>query len=258
MGRAWVEAALDRGDRVVATSRNVDDLRELVETFPDSLHLRQLDVTDRTAVLHEMSEASSRFGRLDFVVNNAATGHDGVVEDISEDDARSGMETSFFGALWVTQAAVRVMRPQNTGRIVQISTQGGQMAHAGLGIYHASKWALEGLTEALHHELVGTGVRTIIVEPGAALTEWFTRSLTRSRPNPAYDAVMATRFDLDPSLMPPARAIVDAALRAVTAADPPARILLTAQAFENVTETVRQRLAEWEEWEDLARSVSVG
>ncbi|AMM19059.1 hypothetical protein AX769_01520 [Frondihabitans sp. PAMC 28766] len=221
------------------------------------MHIETLDVRDREAVLKSVRGAKDRFGSLDFVVDNAGTGHDGVIEDVTEDEARASMETNFFGALWVTQAAVRVMRPQGSGLIVQMSTQGGQMAHAGLGLYHASKWALEGLTEALEHELAGTGVHTILIEPGAALTEWFTRSLTRSPENPAYADVMATRFDLDPALMPPARVVVDAAMIAVCSEEPPTRILLTDQAFDNVTTAVRERLQQWEAWEQVARSATV-
>lgn len=142
-GNEWATTALERGDNVVATARNVEDLSDLKSKFGEHVVPLQLDVTDRAACFKAIEQARAHFGRLDIVVNNAGYGLFGMVEEISEKEARDQMETNFFGALWVTQAALPVMREQRSGRILQVSSIGGIIANISLGLYHASKWALE-------------------------------------------------------------------------------------------------------------------
>ena len=156
-GRVWTTAALERGDRVAATARDTTTLTELVARFGDALLPIQLDVTDRAAGIAAVQTAHHRFGRLDVVVNNAGYGHFGAVEETTDDEARAQLETNFFGALWITQAAIPLLHEQGSGHIVQVSSIGGVTAFPNLGVYNASKWALEGLTEALAGE--GRGVR---------------------------------------------------------------------------------------------------
>ncbi|MBA2393358.1 MAG: SDR family NAD(P)-dependent oxidoreductase [Ktedonobacteraceae bacterium] len=148
-GREWAEAALKRGDKVAATARDTKSLSTLVETYGDAVLPLQLDVTDRAADFAAIKQAHERFGRLDIVVNNAGYGLFGTVENISEEQARAQMETNFFGALWITQAALPYMREQKSGHILQVSSIGGIAAFPILGLYHASKWALKGMSEAL-------------------------------------------------------------------------------------------------------------
>ena len=124
-GRVWAEAALARGDRVAATARNKDTLSGLVEKYGDRVAAIKLDVTDKQAVDAAIAEAHRRFGRLDVVINNAGYGHFGAIEEITEAEARAQMETNVFGALWVTQAALPIMRAQGSGHIIQISSIGG-------------------------------------------------------------------------------------------------------------------------------------
>ena len=132
----------------------------------------RLDVTDRAAVFAAVATAQERFGRLDVVVNNAGYGLLGAVEEVSEAQARAQIETNLFGALWVTQAALPILRAQGAGHIIQVSSVGGVNAFPMLGLYHASKWALEGMSQALQGELAGTGVKVTLVEPGGYATEW--------------------------------------------------------------------------------------
>jgi NAD(P)-dependent dehydrogenase (short-subunit alcohol dehydrogenase family) len=145
-GREWAAAALERGDNVAATARDTSTLDDLAQLYGDRLLPIALDVTDRDADLAAVQQAHERFGRLDVVVNNAGYGHFGFVEELSEADVRDQLETNFFGALWVTQAALPILREQGSGHIIQVSSIGGISAFPIVGAYHASKWALEGLS----------------------------------------------------------------------------------------------------------------
>src|SRR3984885_12286023 len=148
-GREWTIAALARGDRVAGTARDLGTLDDLVQEYGDALLPLALDVTDREAAFDTVRRAHEHFGRLDIVVNNAGYGHFGMMEEISEQEARAQLETNLFGALWVTQAALPFLREQRSGHIVQVSSVGGISAFPNVGIYHASKWALEGFSQAL-------------------------------------------------------------------------------------------------------------
>src|ERR1700749_4643966 len=151
-GRIWAQAALARGDRVAATARDVSTL--------DALHGENflpltLDVTDRAADFAAVQAAHEHFGRLDVVVNNAGYGLFGTVEEASEEEARRQLETNLFGALWVTQAALPIMREQGSGHILQVSSIGGIVAFPMVGLYNASKWGLEGFSESLGQGVAG-------------------------------------------------------------------------------------------------------
>lgn len=148
-GRIWVEAALERGDRVATTARQLESLQGLSEKYGESELALALDVTDKGAVEAAVQQAHERFGRLDVVINNAGYGLFGMIEEISETQARAQIETNLFGALWVTQAVLPIMREQRSGHIIQVSSIGGVHAFPGLGLYHASKWALEGFSTSL-------------------------------------------------------------------------------------------------------------
>src|SRR6476646_6702699 len=152
-GREWAIAALERGDRVAGTARDPSTLDDLVEEHGDALLALPLDVTDRDAVFETVRRAHDRFGRLDVVVNNAGYGQFGMVEELSEQEARDQIETNLFGAPWVTQAALPFLREQGSGHFLQVSSIGGISAFPGIGMYHASKWALEGFSQALAAEV---------------------------------------------------------------------------------------------------------
>jgi NADP-dependent 3-hydroxy acid dehydrogenase YdfG len=141
-GRVWAEAALARGDRVAATARQMGTLAPLLERYGKQVAAIALDVTDKKAVAAAIAEAHGRFGRLDVVINNAGYGLFGTIEEVNEAEARAQMETNLFGALWVTQAALPIMRAQGSGHIIQVSSIGGVNAFPTVGLYHASKWAL--------------------------------------------------------------------------------------------------------------------
>ncbi|MFD1274496.1 SDR family NAD(P)-dependent oxidoreductase [Streptomyces kaempferi] len=177
-GREWAIAALERGDSVAATARDLSTLDDLSATYGERFLPLRLDVTDRDADFAAVRRAHERFGRLDVVVNNAGYGHFGMVEEITEAEARAQLETNLFGALWVTQAALPFLREQGSGHILQVSSIGGISAFPLVGIYHASKWALEGISQSLAQEVAPFGIKVTLIEPGGFATDWGSSSST--------------------------------------------------------------------------------
>jgi NAD(P)-dependent dehydrogenase (short-subunit alcohol dehydrogenase family) len=189
LGRALAVAALGAGHRVVATVRGEHDLPE-----NERLVIHRLDVRDRAAGRSAVDAAVDSFGRLDVLINNAGYGLVGALEEASENDVREIIDTDLLGALWMSQAAVTVMREQGSGHIVQISTVGGVGTVPTLGLYNAAKWGLEGFSEALAAEVAAFGIRVTIVEPGEVDTQWGTSSMRFAEPNPAYDELRTQLF----------------------------------------------------------------
>ena len=254
-GRIWAEAALARGDKVAATARNTDALADLVDGRGEDALAIELDVTDKASVDAAVARAHEHFGRLDVVVNNAGYGQFGMVEEVSEAQARAQLETNFFGALWVTKAALPYLRKQVSGHIIQVSSIGGVTAFPDLGLYHASKWALEGLTQSLAAEVAGFGIDVTLVEPTGYTTDWSGSSAVRADPLPVYDAarevlgraVAAVRGRSgDPAATGPA------ILALVDADEPPLRVFFGVGPLEIVREDYESRLATWERWSDLS------
>lgn len=194
LGRAFARAALEAGDRVVATARRPDALDELVAAHPERAVALPLDVTDRSAVFTAVERANAAFGQLDVVVNNAGYGLLGAVEEITEAEARAQLETNVLGALWVTQAALPFLRARRSGHIVQISSTGGVGSMPTFGLYNASKWALEGFSEALAAEVAPFGIRVTIAELGGFATDWSWSSMRFAAPLPAYDGLRESLF----------------------------------------------------------------
>src|SRR5580692_2652510 len=186
-GYEWTKAALERGDRVAGTARDPSTLDDLRSEHGDALLALTLDVTDREAAFAAVTRAHGQFGGLDIVVNNAGYGHFGMVEEISEQEARAQIETNLFGALWVTQAALPFLRQQGSGHIVQVSSIGGISAFPNVGIYHASKWALEGISQSLAQEVKEFGIHVTLIEPGGFSTDWGGSSARHTQPLDAYD-----------------------------------------------------------------------
>ena len=185
-GREWTIAALERGDRVAATARDTSTLDDLAQKYGDALLVLHLDVTDREADVAAVQQAHEHFGRLDVVVNNAGYGQFGLIEEISEEEARAQFETNVFGALWVTQAALPILREQGSGHLLQVSSIGGISAFPNIGIYNASKWALEGFSQALAAEVADFGIKVTLIEPGGFDTDWGGASAKHATPLPAY------------------------------------------------------------------------
>lgn len=233
LGRAFVEAALDAGDRVVAAVRDLRSLEQLAALHPDALRLVRLDVRDRAEV--GSAVAIDHFGRLDVVVNNAGFGLVGAIEEVSPDEVAEIVDTNFLGALWVTQAVLPQLRAQRSGHIVQISTVGGVGTMPTFGMYNATKWALEGFSAALAAEVAEFGIRVTIAELGGFDTAWATTSMRFATPNPAYDELRTSLFGTPivpwdvgsaTSTEPSPSVAASALLAHVDAADGPLRLLV--------------------------------
>ena len=226
----------------------------------DALLALALDVTDRDAAFGAVRQAQEHFGRLDVVVNNAGYGHFGMVEEISEQEARAQIETNLFGALWITQAALPFLRRQGAGHIVQVSSIGGISAFPGVGIYHASKWALEGISQALAQEVKEFGINLTLVEPGGFSTDWSGPSAKRSDPNPAYDGLRERQQQWRASNVPgDPTASAAAIMRVVDANPPPLRVFFGTAPLGIAEADYEGRLATWREWQpvsELAQGVT--
>jgi NADP-dependent 3-hydroxy acid dehydrogenase YdfG len=252
LGAQWAEAALSRADRVAATARSVEALDSLVKRYGDLVLPLELDVTDEAAAHRAVAAAEERLGGIDILVNNAGQAVVGAVEEVTAAQAREQMEVNYFGALYVTQAVVPRMRERRGGQIIQISSMGGVVALPTMGTYHATKWALEALSQALAAEVAEYGVRVTLVEPLTFPSELG----TMASPMPEYDharaLVMAGFEGLGIAPGDPA-----AAGRAMLAlADdphPPLRVFFGANGLALVRPEYARRLALWEEWDHLAR-----
>ena len=172
-GRAFTEAAVAAGDVVVATARRPEALADLVAAHPDRVEALRLDVTDQAAGRAVVDDVVARHGRIDVLVNNAGRTHVGAVEETADDELRDLFDLHFFGPAGLVRAALPHMRARRSGAIVQLSSMGGQLSFAGFGAYSATKFALEGLSEALADELRPLGIKVLIVEPGAFRTGLF-------------------------------------------------------------------------------------
>jgi NAD(P)-dependent dehydrogenase (short-subunit alcohol dehydrogenase family) len=254
-GREWAIAALDRGDKVAATARDTSSLDDLVERFGDAVLPIELDVTDRDADFAAVARAHDHFGRLDVVVNNAGYGLFGFVEEVSEAEARAQIETNVFGALWVTQAALPYLREQRSGHIVQVSSIGGISAFPNVGLYHASKWALEGFSQSLAQEVESFGIHVTLIEPGGFSTDWGGSSAKRATPIDAYaeiheaaDTARAQRSSTPGDPTASGRAI----LKVVDAETPPLRVFFGEAPLGIAKADYEKRLATWEEWQPVA------
>jgi NAD(P)-dependent dehydrogenase (short-subunit alcohol dehydrogenase family) len=252
-GRVWAEAALARGDQVAATARSIETLSALTKRYGKQVAALKLDVTNKTEVDAVIAEAHTRFGRLDVVINNAGYGLFGAIEEISEKEARAQIETNLFGALWVTQAALPIMRAQGSGHIIQVSSIGGVNAFPTIGLYHASKWGLEGFSQALAAEVAAFGIKVTIVEPGGYATDWGGASAIRAAAIPAYDAARAAIAEFRTKSVPgDPEATGPAILKVVDAQDPPLRIFFGSGGLPMTRAEYGRRIETWEKWNALS------
>ena len=256
-GREWAIAALERGDKVAATARDTSTLDDLADKYgTDALLPLALDVNDRAADFAAVKAAYDKFGRLDVVVNNAGYGQFGFIEELSEAEARGQIETNVFGALWVTQAALPYLREQRSGHIIQVSSIGGISAFANVGIYNASKWALEGFSQALAAEVESFGIHVTLIEPGGFSTDWSGSSAKRAEELPAYadaKAIAVKARDQRFSRPGDPQASAAALLKVVDADKPPLRVFFGELPLQIAKADYENRLKTWEEWQPVAQ-----
>ena len=258
-GRVWAEAALERGDKVAATARDKSTLDDLVERYGDNVLALELDVTDKAADEAAVKQAHEHFGALDIVVNNAGYGLFGTIEEQTEELVRAQMETNFFGALWVTKAALPILREQGSGHILQVSSIGGVNAWGITGIYHASKWALEAMSQSLAAEVERFGVKVTLVEPSGFSTDWSGPSSITAPGLEAYDVVREerkARFSSRRAGDPEATGA--AILELVDADEPPLRLFLGEGNLEMINAEYQSRLQTWAAWDSVAVAAQGG
>jgi NAD(P)-dependent dehydrogenase (short-subunit alcohol dehydrogenase family) len=265
-GREFSRAALVRGDRVAGTSRDLARLADLASEFGEAFLPLQLDVVDRAADFEAVRLAHEHFGRLDVVVNNAGYGQYGVVEELTEAEARRQLDTNFFGAIWVAQAALPILRAQGGGHIIQVSSSGGHFSAPALGMYCSSKWALEAISQALAGEVAEFGILVTLIEPGGFGTQAEAASSEPSEPIDAYaaihDSLRATRtaiYGPGATLGDPA-AGARALLAIVDSDDPPLRVFYGAGGLALVEGEYQRRLEAWraaQPFTDLSASSTV-
>ena len=258
LGRNFVEAALSRGDKVAATARSTASFGELVATYGEAVLPLAMDVTDKAAVFESVKRAKEHFGRLDVIVNNAGYAQVGAIEELTEQELRDQLETNVFGAVWVIQAALPHLRAQGSGHIIQLSSAAGLIAMPLGGAYHASKWALEGLNEALAGEVAEFGVKVTVIEPGG----FATRKGNNPDPlnnghmakiDPAYDGLRQRLGALaggQPAGDPAAAART--LLKIVDSDTPPLRILFGQGFYPMIQQAYADRLKTWADWQDLS------
>ncbi len=259
-GRRLTETLLDRGDRVAATLRRPDLLDDLRANHGDRLWVGTLDVTDAEQVSRVVNDAFDTFGRLDVIVNNAGYGVFASVEEASDEQIRRVIDTNLLGSIHVIRAALPHLRAQGGGRILQVSTAGGQTTYPNFSYYHASKWGIEGFCQTVAAEIAPFNIGLTIIEPGATPTG-FGSSLDTAPVMAEYEATPAGdvrraiasgafRLPSDP------QKIVDAMISLVDSVETPLRLPLGPDTYRDIREDLVKRLAEHEASRDVALSVT--
>jgi len=251
-GRAWAEAFLAKGYQVAGTARNIDTLADLKAKYGDAILPLKLDVNNRADSFAVVEKVQQYFGKIDILINNAGYALNGAVEEASEIEARAQFETNFFGTLWLTQAVLSIMRKQQSGHIIQVSSVLGIAALPVLGLYNASKFAIEGLTETLASEVKQFGINVTLVEPNGYVTDIWGNGFN-SESIDAYDGLKKAIADgHDPDTFGKTSATVPAIIKLVEAETPPLRLFLGKVALPLAKKVYEQKLAIWEEWADVS------
>lgn len=259
LGRAFAEGALAAGHRVIGSVRRQADAAAFASLAPDRARPLLLDVTDFTAVADAVTAAEREVGPVDVLVNNAGYGHEGVLEESSIDDLQRQFAANVFGPVALMQAVLPGMRARRRGHIVNVTSMGGFITMPGISFYCGSKFALEGISEALGKEIAGFGIRVTALAPGQFRTDWAGRSMDRTPRSIAdYDAVMdpiRSAREAKSGNQPgdPAKAAL-ALLAILEAEDPPARLFLGDDALGLVDQKLEAMRAEIQRWETLSRS----
>ena len=254
-GRLMTEKLLASGDRVAATARNTDALSDLKDSYGDLLWTAKLDVTDTAAVRNVVARAFGDLGRIDVIVNNAGYGLFGAAEELSDDQILDQINTNLVGPIQVTRAALPHLREQGGGRIIQLSTYGGQAANPGASLYNASKFGVEGFMESLALEVAPFEIGVTIVEPGGASTGFRGRTSQMAEPLAAYNDTPAAMVrgirDYDHYVGDPAR-MADAMIASVDQQPAPRRLVLGSDSYKFMRDAITARLREIEAQEQSA------
>jgi len=258
-GRELTEQLLDRGDRVVGTVRDAGKVKDLLDRYPQTFSAPVLDITDTAAIRPVVDRAFAELGRIDVVISNAGYGLFGAAEELSDAQVDHLILTNLTGSIQLIRAALPHLRAQAGGRIIQISSYGGQVALPGNSLYHATKWGIEGFAESVAQEVAPFGIGVTIIEPGGARTEFRYGSAQVADLLPAYDGNPAHAFQamLDPAnglaVGDPAR-MAARIIESVDVEPAPLRLVLGSQALDSSIATLQNRIAGFEAQRELAAS----
>jgi NAD(P)-dependent dehydrogenase (short-subunit alcohol dehydrogenase family) len=257
LGRHVVEAALERGYRVLATARRPEVLEDLAAEHGDRVRTIAHDVAVPAQASAAVEAALDAFGRIDVVVNNAGYADLASVEEMSEQSFRDQIEAVFFGTVHTTKAALPTLREQGSGHIINVTSIGSRMATPGLSAYQSAKWATAGFSAVLAAEVAPLGIRVTSLEPGGMATDWAGSSMTVPEISEPYQQTVGAAARMhDPSWRPlgdPAK-VAQVILRLPAMADPPVRLLLGSEAYAYATAAARAQLASDEHWRELSQS----
>ncbi|MDM8173685.1 MAG: SDR family NAD(P)-dependent oxidoreductase [Pseudosphingobacterium sp.] len=254
-GKIWAEALLKRGDKVAASARNISALADLKSAYGDSILEVKLDVNSREDVFSAVKKIKDHFGRIDVVINNAGFGLFGTTEETSEQQARDQMETNFFGSLWVAQAVLPIMREQKSGHIIQVSSFLGLTTLPLLGLYNASKFAVEGLIETIGSETAHLGIKTTLIEPNGFATDWAGASAVQTSSEITdYNPVRAAFAESgdNPDTWGKPEATVEPVLNIIDSENPPKRILFGRIAYQVINDVYTKRLEDIQNWKQVS------
>lgn len=256
-GRALAEAVLENGDRLMATARQPEQLQDLVERYPQQVRTIALDVTNQDSIRFAVSQVQEIFGRIDVLVNNAGYGTMGAIEEVSDEAIRRQFDTNVFGTLNMIRAVLPMMRQQHSGHILNLSSVGGIVSFAATGIYCSTKFAVEGLSEALAKEIAPLGIKVTIVEPGAFRTDFNGRSL--SVPEQQIDdyAQTTSQFlewlkQMDGQQPGDPQKAAQAMIQAVESDSPPLRLALGEDAVNTIEQKLQSLQAELDQWREVS------
>jgi NAD(P)-dependent dehydrogenase (short-subunit alcohol dehydrogenase family) len=261
LGRALAQAVLERGYHLVATARQPEQLKELSDRYPDRVTTIALDVTNAQSIQQAVEAALNAYSRIDVLVNNAGYGTVGAIEEVNDDDMRRQFDTNLFGAINVTRAILPTLREQRSGHILNISSANGISAFAGVGIYSATKFALEGISEALAQEVKPLGIKVTIIEPGSSRTNFSSRALsTLSHQINDYaqtSGKIVQRLQERDGKQPndPAKAAA-AMIQVVESDNPPLRLALGKDSVNLITQKLESMKAELEAWKDVSMNTA--
>jgi NAD(P)-dependent dehydrogenase (short-subunit alcohol dehydrogenase family) len=261
LGRALAQAVLERGYHLVATARQPEQLKELNDRYPDRVTTIALDVTNAQSIQQAVEAALNAYSRIDVLVNNAGYGTVGAIEEVNDDDMRRQFDTNLFGAINVTRAILPTLREQRSGHILNISSANGISAFAGVGIYSATKFALEGISEALAQEVKPLGIKVTVIEPGSSRTNFSSRALsTLSHQINDYaqtSGKIVQRLQERDGKQPndPAKAAA-AMIQVVESDNPPLRLALGEDSVNLITQKLESMKAELEAWKDVSMNTA--
>ena len=253
-GRVWTEAALERGDKVAATARQLSSIADLKDKYGDQVLTLALDVTDQEQIKKVIAEAFEHFGTIDIVLNNAGYSLVGTIEEGKADDIRALYETNVLGPVAVIQAALPYLRKQGYGHIVGTSSNLGHVAMPVIGYYCSSKWAFEAIHESLAAEVAAFNIKVSIIEPGAYATEFGSQDSLKFSPVMELYTEFKSQFFEGMKSMERGNpdATPDAVFKLVDSENPPLRFHLGSHNLPLVRKTYAERLALWEEWDEVS------